>query len=80
METEFTLINKRLTKSAILAQGLSGIMGPFNNAINNLTYVVITVFGGIFIIRGMNMTVGIVFSFILYMRNFTRPINDIMKC
>ena len=78
-EQDFSQINQRLTKSAGLAQGLSGIMGPLNNVINNLTFVIITVCGGVFILKGMDMTVGLVFSFLLYMRSFTRPINDILN-
>lgn len=79
VEMDFSEINKRLTKSTIMAQGLSGIMGPFSNVINNFTYLVIAVCGGIFIVKGMDMTVGVVFSFLLYMRNFTRPINEILN-
>lgn len=75
----FSQINHRLVKSSIMAQGLSGIMGPLNNVINNLSYLVVTVSGCIFIIRGMGVTVGVVFSFLLYMRNFTRPINEILN-
>ena len=78
-EQDFSEINLRLTNSAGLAQGLSGIMGPLNNVINNLTFLVVAVSGGIFIIKGMDMTVGLIFSFLLYMRSFTRPINDILN-
>ncbi|MTL68318.1 ATP-binding cassette domain-containing protein, partial [Turicibacter sanguinis] len=63
----------------VMAQALSGFMGPVNNFINNITFLIVAVFGGIFILSGMNMTVGIVFTFILYMRNFTRPINEILN-
>lgn len=76
---EFSRINKRLTKSAIFAQALSGAMGPVNNFINNLTYLIVAVSGAYFILSGMDITVGVVFSFILYMRNFTRPINEILN-
>lgn len=80
VEENFSQINSRLTSSTILAQALSGIMGPVNNAVNNSTYLILTVCGGIFIIRGMfGITIGILFSFLLYMRNFTRPINDILN-
>ncbi len=79
-ENEFSQINQRLTKCAGMAQGLSGIMGPLNNVINNLTYLIITIFGGIFLIKGWNnISVGVIFSFLLYMRNFTRPITDILS-
>lgn len=76
---EFAKINNRLTKSAIYAQAFSGCMGPVNNFINNVTYFILAVCGAYFILSGMNITVGIVFSFILYMRNFTRPINEILN-
>jgi ATP-binding cassette subfamily B multidrug efflux pump len=76
---EFSKINQRLTKSAIFAQALSGAMGPVNSTINNLTYFVITVSGAYMILSGMDITVGVVFTFILYMRNFTRPLNEIMN-
>ena len=79
IEEDFEKINRRYVASSIKAQGYSGVMGPLNNVINNLTYLVITVFGGILIIKGYAMTVGVVFTFILYMRNFTRPINDILN-
>ena len=79
VEQNFATINRRLTKSAIMAQALSGFMGPINNFINNMTFLIVAVFGGLFILSGMEITVGIVFTFILYMRNFTRPINEILN-
>ena len=54
-------------------------MGPINNFINNISYLIISVVGGYLILKGSGITVGIVFSFLLYMRNFTRPINEIMN-
>ena len=54
-------------------------MGPINNFINNISYLIISVAGGYLILKGHSITVGVVFSFLLYMRNFTRPINEIMN-
>ncbi|QCX34714.1 ABC transporter ATP-binding protein [Caloramator sp. E03] len=79
VKKEFSKINKRLTKSSIFAQALSGVMGPVNNLVNNLAYLIIAVSGAYFILSGMDITVGVVFSFILYMRNFTRPINELLN-
>lgn len=79
VKKEFSEINERLTKSAIIAQGVSSFMGPINNFINNISYLIISVVGGYLILKGSEITVGIVFSFLLYMRNFTRPINEIMN-
>jgi ATP-binding cassette subfamily B multidrug efflux pump len=76
---EFSKINHQLTKSAIFAQALSGTMGPINNSINNLTYFLITVSGAYLILSGMAITVGVVFTFILYMKKFTRPLNEILN-
>jgi ATP-binding cassette subfamily B protein len=79
VKEEFSKINGQLTRNAIFAQGLSGIMGPVNNFTNNLTYLIVAVCGGYFILSGMSITIGILFTFILYMRNFTRPINEILN-
>nr|WP_092069139.1 ABC transporter ATP-binding protein [Dendrosporobacter quercicolus]NSL47362.1 ABC transporter ATP-binding protein [Dendrosporobacter quercicolus DSM 1736]SDL86708.1 ATP-binding cassette, subfamily B [Dendrosporobacter quercicolus] len=78
-KAEFAKINKKLTRSAIFAQALSGIMGPVNNAVNNLTYFMLTVSGAYLIFSGSNITVGVIFTFILYMRNFTRPLNETLN-
>lgn len=79
VEEEFSRINDRYVRASIKAQGYSGIMGPGNNFINNLSYLAIAVAGGALVIDGGSMTVGTVFAFILYMRNFTRPINEILS-
>lgn len=79
IKKEFLNINSRLSKSSIFAQGLSGFMGPVNNFINNLTYLIIAVLGGYLVLNDTGITVGVVFTFILYMRNFTRPINEILN-
>lgn len=79
VKKEFSEINERLTKSAIIAQCISSFMGPINNFINNISYLIISVAGGYLILKDTGITVGVVFSFLLYMRNFTRPINEIMN-
>lgn len=79
VKEEFRKINSNLTHTAILAQTFSGFMGPMNNCINNFTYLIVAVSGGYLMIQGFDITVGIIFSFILYMRNFTRPVNEIFN-
>jgi ATP-binding cassette subfamily B protein len=79
VKEEFSVINNRLMKSAVYSQALSGIMGPLNNFVNNFSYLLIAVCGAYFLLRGMNLTVGGIFAFILYMRSFTRPINEILN-
>ena len=77
VKSQFKEINSKLKKSSILAQGISGIMGPVMNLINNLTFLIVAVAGAYMILKGDNITVGVVFTFILYMRNFSRPLNEI---
>ena len=80
VEGKFQGINQKLVSSSIWAQAVSSVMGPVNNVINNLTYLVLTVSGGYFLIRGIGgITVGTLFSFLLYMRNFTQPINNVLN-
>jgi ATP-binding cassette, subfamily B, multidrug efflux pump len=79
VEKDFGSINRRYVDASIKAQGYSGSMGPLNNAINNLGYLIVCAVGAILVIKGLGPTVGTVFSFILYMRTFTRPINEIMN-
>jgi len=79
VEEEFEKKNKELTRSAIISEALSGTMGPIMNFINNLTYLLIAVLGGYFMIKGFNITIGIIFTIILYMRNFNRPINEMLN-
>ena len=79
VKNEFSIKNKKLTNSAIVAEALSGAMAPIMNFINNLTYLLLAVSGGYFILKGMDITVGVVFTIILYMRNFNRPINELLN-
>lgn len=80
VKLKFSEINKRLTTSAIFAQALSGVMGPVNNFINNLSYLIVAVFGGYLAISGKgNISPGSILTFVIYMRSFTRPINEILN-
>jgi len=80
VQTELENINGRLVKSSFKAQAISGLMGPANNVVNNIAYLLVSVAGGAFVINAYGgVTVGVVFSFLLYMRGFTWPINMIMN-
>lgn len=74
---EFDVVNQRLRRSGLAAQAISGCMGPFMNFINNLSYLVVAVAGGYLILTESGMTVGVVFVFITYMKNFARPLSEI---
>ncbi len=77
VKQEFHAINEKLRKSSTKAQSLSGLMGPAMNMISNISYLIVAAAGGMLILRGGAVTVGIVFSFLLYMKNFARPLSEI---
>lgn len=53
-------------------------MGPVMNCIGNIGFVIIAAFGGYFAIHGY-ISVGIISAFIVYAKQFSRPINEIAQ-
>lgn len=76
VKAHFAQINEALKNSYTLAQTFSA-MGPFMSLINNITYLLVTLLGAYLIITTDKVTVGVVFTFLLYMRNFARPLNTL---
>ena len=72
----FTEMSDKLRKTGIKAQICGGMMGPLMNCISNFGFVLIADFGGWFSIQGW-ITVGTIQAFILYSKQFSRPINEI---
>ncbi len=70
---EFQRINTKLYIASWKAQFMSGIIMPLINLINNIGYILVAVFGGIFVVNG-RISVGDVQAFIQYARQFTQPI------
>ncbi len=70
---KFDEINERLYTVGWKAQFISGIMMPLMNVVNNFSFVVICVVGGIMVING-RLQIGDVQAFIQYSRSFTQPI------
>ncbi|MFQ9514418.1 MAG: ABC transporter ATP-binding protein [Eubacterium sp.] len=75
---EFCNTSDSLTKAGIKTDVFSGVMGPIMNCIGNIGFVVIAVFGGYFSINGL-ISVGIISAFIVYAKQFSRPINEIAQ-
>lgn len=67
-----------LTKAGIKTDIFSGVMGPVMNCIGNIGFVTIAAFGGYFSIHGM-ISVGVISAFIVYAKQFSRPINEIAQ-
>ena len=70
---QFNEINERLYNVGWKAQFMAGIMMPIMNLVNNLSYVLVCVVGGMLVVNG-SITLGNVQAFIQYSRRFTQPI------
>lgn len=70
---KFEILSEELYQSAWKANFISGIIMPLMNLINNLGYVFICVFGGIFVARRI-IEIGDIQAFIIYSKQFTQPV------
>lgn len=75
---EFCETADALTKAGIRTDIFSGVMGPIMNAIGNMGFVIIAVFGGYFSLKGV-ISIGVISAFIVYAKQFSRPINEIAQ-
>ena len=75
---DFCVTSDSLTKAGIRTDVFSGVMGPIMNCIGNVGFVIIAAFGGYFSISGL-ISVGVISAFIVYAKQFSRPINEIAQ-
>ncbi len=73
---QFADINRQYRNTAIKANFFGTIMGPMMNMIGNIGYLLVAVVGGVLALNN-DITVGVIQAFILYTKQFTRPINEI---
>ena len=73
---KFDNINEDATYNAYKAEYLGGITGPGVNFVNNLSFSLICMLGGILSVTS-GFKLGKIQSFILYSRKFSGPINEI---
>ena len=78
---EFSVVSKKLSRAGIKANIFGGVMGPLMNVIGNLGYLLVAAIGGYLAIQTAGkegaITVGIIQAFLLYSKQFSRPINEI---
>ncbi len=74
----FCTLNDQLYHTAWKSQFLSSIMHPIMMFIGNLSYVVISILGGWFVIQG-KIVVGDILSFTQYVRSFINPIGQLAQ-
>ena len=75
---DFNRINKELFEAVRKGQFLSGLMMPIMNFVGNFGYVAVCVVGAILVIN-TNMDFGVIVAFMLYVRLFTGPLNQIAQ-
>ncbi len=73
---KFDEINERLYESTWKAQFITGIIMPVMNFISNIGYVLVSVIGGILVIR-KRIQIGDILAFIQYARQFSQPITQL---
>lgn len=75
---EFAKTSDELRRVSMKAEILGGSMGPIMNCISNISFVIVAAFGGYFAYTGL-ITIGTVSAFIIYAKQFSRPINEIAQ-
>ena len=75
---KFDRLNSAVYDANWRSQFLSGVMQPLMNVIGNLSYVAVCVLGSILAIQGI-IDIGVIVSFILYVRLFTSPLTQIAQ-
>lgn len=70
--------NDRLFDSAYKANKFANILGPINNQLGNLSYVLCAIVGGILAINHISgLTIGGLASFLTFNKSFNMPINQV---
>ncbi|MFV0315330.1 MAG: ABC transporter ATP-binding protein, partial [Anaerotignum sp.] len=77
MVTSFSKRSSDVLEVGIHAEIFSGVIGPIMMALNNMTYAIVVVAGSLMMIGGMPITLGIISNFIIYSKQFTRPLNEL---
>lgn len=70
---KFDEVNEELYHAGWRAQFISGIMSPLMSLIGNISYVLISIIGGILVMNG-SIRIGDIQAFIQYTRQFSQPI------
>src|SRR5690625_415437 len=72
---EFDDVNEELFEAGRKAQFISGIIMPVMSFIGNLSYVLISIVGGLLVIQ-RSIAIGDIQAFITYTKQFTQPITQ----
>jgi ATP-binding cassette subfamily B protein len=78
LDVQFIKTADDLTAACITADNISGSMGPCMNVLNNIGFLIVAVAGAWLAIKGQ-ITVGIISAFIVYSKQFSRPITELSE-
>lgn len=73
----FEKLNDNLLHVSLRAEYFSGSIGPIMTALNNMTYAVVVAVGAILMVSGDTMTLGIISNFMIYSKQFARPLTEL---
>ena len=76
-EREFDTLNEALCGNAYKANLFSGVMGPVNNNLGYLQYVLVALVGAFLVTSGTGLETGALMSFLLLSRSFNQPISQV---
>ncbi|WP_442905355.1 ABC transporter ATP-binding protein [Jeotgalibacillus sp. ET6] len=75
---QFKEKNEGLRLAGFWAQTFSGFIPKLMNFLNNLSFAIIALVGGLLVVNGDEVvTIGVIVIFVEYSRQFTRPLNDL---
>ncbi|MCR3761851.1 ABC transporter ATP-binding protein/permease [Clostridium felsineum] len=75
-QENFSEINSRLYNCGRLAQFYSSLTNPSTRYVNNMTYVLVGVVGGLLAVLS-GLSIGTISSFLTYSTQFSQPINNV---
>ncbi len=76
---KFRQLNEELRSSAENANSYSNRLGPINNNLGHISYVLIAVCGAAMALSGWNLTLGRLVSFLTLNKNFTQPVTQVAQ-
>ena len=73
---DFKEVNDRLLNISLKSQIYTSLLMPIMNVISNIGFATICIIGGILASKDI-ITIGVIASFLSYVRQFTRPLNEL---
>ncbi|MCC0644439.1 MULTISPECIES: ABC transporter ATP-binding protein [unclassified Clostridioides] len=74
--SDFKEVNDRLLSISLKSQIYTSLLMPIMNVISNIGFAIICIIGGVLASKDV-ITIGVIASFLSYVRQFTRPLNEL---